>query len=177
MTMDTKLFTRILFALFALLAIAAMGLFASCKSPEKAANYLKKKDALAGICAAEYPVKEKTIFKAGDTVIKEIVTPGITITKRDTVISGRDTIYRITEVVCPPSKERIKIVHDSIFIMQENTARIAQLKSELEAKERNIQAVTQAKNKSDKKLDYWWIVYVLGLITIPAAKFIIKFFA
>jgi len=86
MTMNTKIAGRIILLFLILIAVLSFAL--SCKSPEKATNYLKKKDALAGICAAEYPVKEKTIFKAGDTVIKEIVTPGITITKRDTVISG-----------------------------------------------------------------------------------------
>ena len=129
--------------------------FLSCNSIKKSTDYLKKKDALAGICADEYPVTEKTIFKPGDTITQVIEKPGIVIRTIDTITIGGKVQYRTLFKPCPASFETTLLIHDTLTIIKENTARVAALGIQL-------QRMTAEKNKYQERAGKWWLLLILG---------------
>lgn len=90
-------------------------LTSSCMSVEKATSYLQKKGALAEVCAEEYP-------------IREVLIPGETIVKTDTVTVEGETVEcpisdKPTVVKCPPVKVQVKHSFRVDTLIQENTAK------------------------------------------------------
>ena len=144
------------------LIIYAMAFLFGCKSPEKAIDYLKKKGALAGACADNYPVKDSIIYKGGDTVTNTVETPGVTITKTDTVFIDGKVIYKTSFIKCPPSKETTKTIHDTVTVYIENTAKIAVLNNIISAKDAEIKAITADKEKFQKRAGRWWLLLIIG---------------
>ena len=102
--------------------------FTSCMTVDKAKQVLKKKDALAAICATEYPVK--TEYIKGDSVITfdTIYTGGELII--DTVVNySKDTVI-ITKTV-PVTKVVTKTVTIVDTVVKENTAAVEATKIDL----------------------------------------------
>jgi hypothetical protein len=161
--------------LIVFLMLLMLALNWSCKSPEKAIDYLKKKDALSKACADNYPVKETVIYKPGDTVTNVIETPGVTITKTDTIYSEGKVIYKTSYIQCPPSKETTKLIHDTVMTYVENTARIAQLHSALDTKNAEVKKITEEKDKYEKRAGRWWIWLLVGAGLMFVIRIVIKY--
>ncbi len=161
-----------------LTAVGLAVLMAGCKTPEKAINYLKKKDKLAEVCAKEYPIKETVIFKAGDTVIQTKEVAGPTITVLDTVIIGGKTVYKDRLVQCPPVKQTTRLVHDTTFVIQESSAKLKVLNDFIQDQSNQLERQEKLIEKQKGKINKWWIVLLigaaLGVSGVFTAKMILK---
>ena len=144
--------------------------FTSCMTVDKAKQVLKKKDALAAICATEYPVK--TEYIKGDSVITfdTIYTGGELII--DTVVNySKDTVI-ITKTI-PVTKVISKTVHVVDTVVKENTAAVEAAKVALnkcDAKYSQLylkhEALTAKLNhvKNVRSTYLWLLLLVTGLL-------------
>ena len=138
---------------------------------------MKDNDALAKICADEFPVKE--VFIKGDSVLLF-----------DTLYVGEnifDTVYKtfndtVTRVVTKtlPAKIITKTIRITDTIVKENTARIEamqieinNLKADNQFKQLKIDDLKQSRNKF--RLWFWILVGAMGAYTILKIKKIISF--
>lgn len=140
-----------------------------CKSPEKAIDYLKKKDALAGACVDNYPNKDSIAYVKGDTVREVNILPGDTLRYTDTIYSEvyGHTEYRYITKACPPSKIINNYIHDTVKTYTENTAKIYELNKELNE-------VTASRDKYKEKAGNWWKWLLIGIGTGVAGLIFFK---
>ena len=138
---------------------------------------MKDADALAKICADEFPVKE--VFIKGDSVLLF-----------DTLYVGEnifDTVYKtfndtVTRVITKtlPAKIITKTIHVTDTIVKENTARIEDFNIQLRNKdiENGILKADRDNWKSKAKQRFWWLLIAIGAMgayTILKIKKIISF--
>jgi len=140
--------------------VLALLLLSSCMSTEKATGYLKKKGALAGLCAEEYPVRES--YKPGKPVIVRD-----TVEKEGKVMECPETIDKATgkayrpKVQCPPQKVVRETVSRTDIIYQENTALVKAQAQELQGlKEKLRIAEEQAAGR------LIWVLVLTGLLVL-----------
>ena len=171
------------FFLVAMVIMSTMlivGCLSSCnpqRKIQKAERVLKDADALAKICADEFPVKE--VFIKGDSVLLF-----------DTLYVGEnifDTVYKtfndtVTRVVTKtlPAKIVTKTVRITDTIVKENTARIEDFNIQLRNKEieNGILKADRDNWKSKAKQRFWWLLIAIGAMgayTILKIKKIISF--
>ena len=171
------------FFLVAMVIMSTMlivGCLSSCnpqRKIQKAEQVLKDADALAKICADEFPVKE--VFIKGDSVLLF-----------DTLYVGEnifDTVYKtfndtVTRVVTKtlPAKIVTKTVRITDTIVKENTARIEDFNIQLRNKEieNGILKADRDNWKVKAKQRLWWFLIAVGAIgayTILKIKKIISF--
>ena len=144
--------------------------FTSCVTVDKAKQVLKKKDALAAICATEYPVK--TEYIKGDSVITfdTIYTGGELII--DTVVNySKDTVI-ITKTI-PVTKVVTKTVTIVDTVVKENTAAVEAAKIDLNKchqdnskLQSNVEALNTKLDKVKKtRSTYFWLLLIaVGLL-------------
>ena len=171
------------FFLMAMIIMSTMlivGCLSSCnpqRKIQKAERVLKDADALAKICADEFPVKE--VFIKGDSVLLF-----------DTLYVGEnifDTVYKtfndtVTRVVTKtlPAKVINKTIRITDTIVKENTARIEDFNIQLRNKEieNGILKADRDNWKSKAKQRFWWLLIAIGAMgayTILKIKKIISF--
>lgn len=171
------------FFLMAMIIMSTMlivGCLSSCnpqRKIQKAERVLKDNDALAKICADEFPVKE--VFIKGDSVLLF-----------DTLYVGEnvyDTVYKtfndtVTRVVTKtlPAKIITKTIRITDTIVKENTARIEDFNIQLRNKdiENGILKADRDNWKSKAKQRFWWLLIAIGAMgayTILKIKKIISF--
>ena len=171
------------FFLVAMVIMSTMlivGCLSSCnpqRKIQKAEQVLKDADALAKICADEFPVKE--VFIKGDSVLLF-----------DTLYVGEnifDTVYKtfndtVTRVVTKtlPAKIITKTIRITDTIVKENTARIEDFNIQLRHKEieNGILKADRDNWKSKAKQRFWWLLIAIGAMgayTILKIKKIISF--
>ena len=171
------------FFLVAMVIMSTMlivGCLSSCnpqRKIQKAEQVLKDADALAKICADEFPVKE--VFIKGDSVLLF-----------DTLYVGEnifDTVYKtfndtVTRVVTKtlPAKIVTKTIRITDTIVKENTARIEDFNIQLRNKdiENGILKADRDNWKSKAKQRFWWLLIAIGAMgayTILKIKKIISF--
>ena len=171
------------FFLVAMVIMSTMlivGCLSSCnpqRKIQKAEQVLKAANALAKICADEFPVKE--VFIKGDSVLLF-----------DTLYVGEnifDTVYKtfndtVTRVVTKtlPAKIVTKTVRITDTIVKENTARIEDFNIQLRNKEieNGILKADRDNWKVKAKQRLWWFLIAVGAIgayTILKIKKIISF--
>ena len=171
------------FFLVAMVIMSTMlivGCLSSCnpqRKIQKAEQVLKDADALAKICADEFPVKE--VFIKGDSVLLF-----------DTLYVGEnifDTVYKtfndtVTRVVTKtlPAKIVTKTIRITDTIVKENTARIEDFNIQLRNKEieNGILKADRDNWKVKAKQRLWWFLIAVGAIgayTILKIKKIISF--
>ena len=171
------------FFLVAMVIMSTMlivGCLSSCNQQrkiQKAERVLKDANALAGICADEFPVKE--VFIKGDSVLLF-----------DTLYVGEnifDTVYKtfndtVTRVVTKtlPAKIVTKTIRITDTIVKENTARIEDFRIQLRNKdiENGILKADRDNWKSKAKQRFWWLLIAIGAMgayTILKIKKIISF--
>lgn len=130
------------------LLIALLLVQYGCMTTQKATDYLKKNNALAEICANEYPPKIE--YKAGEIITKSDTTylPGDSV-PCPPAINGKDTIR--VKVKCPDQK----IIRDTTYrvdtVTMENTARVLDLQYKLGDANAHIQAVEYDNSKLTKR--------------------------
>ncbi len=150
------------------LAALLAGMMCGCKTPQKAIDYLKKKDALADACAAAYPVKDSTVYLPGDTITKERFIKGDSILVSDTVTIKGETVYVSKKAKCPDQLVRDRFVHDTTVVWKENTARIAALTkthaAEIAAVTKQLADKTIESDKWKRKAHMWWIFMIIGSV-------------
>lgn len=146
-----------------------------CKSPEKATAYLKKKGKLAEVCANEFPVKETVIYKKGDTVIQTVEVPGEKITITDTLNLNGEIVYRDRFISCPPTKTTTKTVHDTVFQIRENTARVEQFKQLLADQDKELKATQDESDKYQNRAARWWVWILVGSALTIGIRVALKF--
>lgn len=171
------------FFLVAMVIMSTMlivGCLSSCnpqRKIQKAERVLKDADALAKICADEFPVKE--VFIKGDSVLLF-----------DTLYVGEnifDTVYKtfndtVTRVVTKtlPAKVITKTIRITDTIVKENTARIEDFNIQLRNKEieNGILKADRDNWKAKAKQRFWWLLIAIGAMgayTILKIKKIISF--
>ncbi len=171
------------FFLVAMVIMSTMlivGCLSSCnpqRKIQKAEQVLKDADALAKICADEFPVKE--VFIKGDSVLLF-----------DTLYVGEnvyDTVYKtfndtVTRVVTKtlPAKIVTKTIRITDTIVKENTARIEDFRIQLRNKDIEngiLKADRDGWEKKAKKRLWWFLIAVgaIGAYTILKIKKIISF--
>ena len=171
------------FFLMAMVIMSTMlivGCLSSCnpqRKIQKAEQVLKDADALAGICADEYPIKE--VYIKGDSVLLF-----------DTLFVGEnifDTVYKtfndtVTRVVTKtlPAKIVTKTIRITDTIVKENTARIEDFRIQLRNKDIENGILKADRDGWEKKAKQrlWWLLIAIGAIgayTILKIKKIISF--
>ena len=171
------------FFLVAMVIMSTMlivGCLSSCnpqRKIQKAEQVLKDANALAGICADEYPIKE--VYIKGDSVllfdtlfVGENVFDTLYETKNDTVTKF------ITKTL--PAKVITKTIRVTDTVIKENTARIEDFNIQLRNKEieNGILKADRDNWKVKAKQRLWWFLIAVGAIgayTILKIKKIISF--
>ena len=146
-------------------AMLLIGVFSSCnpqRKIQKAERVLKDNNALAKICADEFPVKE--IYIKGDSVLT-----------LDTLYIGGEVVYdtvetkdtvTITITKTLPAKVITKTILVTDTVVKENTARVADLTNIVNKKDTEI-AVLQADRdnwKAKAKQRFWWLMVLAGAV-------------
>lgn len=156
------------------------GCMQSCnpqKKIQKAERVLKDNNALAGICADEYPVKE--VYIKGDSVLT-LDTLYVGENVFDTlIVETKDTVFiNITKTL--PAKVIIKTVKVTDTIVKENTARVSDLTNIVKTKDVKIGILEQSVSdwKAKAKQRFGWLLLIIaaiGAYTFLRIKKIISF--
>lgn len=143
-----------------------IGCLTSCnpqKKIQKAERVLKDANALAKICADEFPIKE-TFVKGDSVVIFDTLYVGENVF--DTLYETKnDTVTKFV-VKTLPAKIITKTVRVTDTIIKENTARVADLTNVIKTKDIQI-AVLEADRdnwKAKARQRFWWLLIAIGAI-------------
>lgn len=144
-------------------------IFIGCQSVQKATDYLKKKDALAELCADTYPVRDSLI--KGDSIITTDTLWGLEFIHDSTMVETKDTIIRT--ITRPVTVTKVIRVTDTI--VKENTARVEALQVQNgKLYEQNMKLVEQRdkfKEQRNKiRIWFWILVGAIGLYTFLKIK-------
>ena len=155
-------------------------LFASCMTPQKATDYLKKKDKLDDVCAENFPVKDT--FIVGDTVIDTDTLETFEVYTDTTTL--RDTVY-ITRTL--PGKTITKTITRTDTIRRRDFAyenvladQVRQCTDlQLQLIDKNTKLTEQVEDWKGKARKRNWIILILigaiGAYTFLKIKKLIPF--
>ena len=143
--------------------IPILFLLTGCLTKEKALRKLDKD--LAQICAEKFPVKDSTIYIAGDTInTVEFFehSDTVNVVKYDTVFNT------VTNTVTKIKTQRIV---DTLRLVRENTARVAALQTELATMQAKLnESIATAENWENKaRTRLTWLLVIcffIGLYTV-----------
>ena len=134
-------------------------LLAACNSVQKATDYLRKKQALAEVCAVNYPVRDSAYVR-DSLSFDTLYVPGDPVILKDSFYIHGDTIIRTISKQCPKEKTIVQTIrHDSVII-RENTAKQAALQIQMGQLQGTL-AVTQSKLEDMKKGRSRWRLWCL----------------
>jgi hypothetical protein len=147
-----------------ILMIIASICFIGCLTPQKATDYLKKKDKLDDVCAENFPVKD-SLIKGDTTIVTDTLINTDTLETFEVI---RDTVHH---TVTLPAKviTKTKVVTDTI-IRQDN-AKINALQDDIRARDKTIgdrdNEITKLKSdyedmKGKRNKLRWWLYIIAG---------------
>ena len=173
------------FFLMAMVIMSTMlivGCLSSCnpqRKIQKAEQVLKDADALAKICADEFPIKTEYIKGKDSISFDTLYVDGII---NDTTILVDTVTKLVTKVVTKslPAKVITKTIRVTDTVIKENTARIEDFRIQLRNKdiENGILKADRDNWKVKAKQRLWWFLIAVGAIgayTILKIKKIISF--
>lgn len=158
-----------------LMIILGLFVWTSCMTPSKATNYLKDKNLLAGVCAAEFPVHDSVIVH--DSIhFDTLYEPGPQVMARDTIIVAGQPIPFYNE--CPPAKVIRKTVWKDSVIYRKDVAEQAVSKQQIAdltvvnkdlVRQRDEYKASSEKNaalakRNGRQRTVTWILLVVGFV-------------
>jgi hypothetical protein len=143
----------------------------SCMTPNKATNYLKKKDLLDDTCAANFPVKDSIMVVTVDSVhFETLYLDGQVVVDSIYLERGEDKQYEITKVITKTITKTVEVktrdrafenvLLDANVVIEKKLGQTETKAAALEEEKTILQGKIKAKNKK-----IFWLYIIIALLT------------